>query len=188
MTTLLAFIIVLVPSLALAAGGSAAGHHGNPAPSIDLAYRAINFFILVGGLVYLLKKPLTAYFSERSAALRRSVDESKVEHDRIMKEYQEIKEKLSRIDAESRAMVEEWKADAVRENQKIKQTAQEHAIKLKADAKKIVASEVIQANEEMKLLAIGWARESAEKMIRDEITPEDDNRMADRFVERLGQL
>ncbi len=185
MKGILAIIFTLVPAAVFAASGHDA-HHGNPGWSVEVLYRIINFLILVFGLVYLLKKPVAGFFANRAELLKKSIEESKVQHEKILKEYQSIKDKLSRIDAESQQMVETWRKEAQVENEKITAHARENAVKLKEDAKKIVASEIAQANEELKTLTIQLSRDMAEKMIREEITSQDDDRLTQNFLERLA--
>ena len=71
MRAALLVLVTLATSQAVAAAQEAGGHAG--IPWWEIFKQAVNFSILVGVLVYFLRKPVSAYLQERTQMLRASI-------------------------------------------------------------------------------------------------------------------
>ena len=74
MRTALLVLVSLATSQVAAAAQEAGGNTG--IPWWVIFKQAVNFSILVGVLVYFLRKPVSAYLKERAQLLRDSIDEA----------------------------------------------------------------------------------------------------------------
>ena len=169
---------------------SVAGHegaHGPLAPDKGYVFGLINFVVLAAGLVFLLRKPLRDFFAKRAELLKAAVEQSKKNHEIVLKGYQEVKKKLDHVDAESRLLIQNFKENGEAEKIKIIEQAREYSEKLKEDAKKIADSELKRAKEELKLATVGMARDLAEKSLKEAVKSEDETRLVQEFLKQVGQ-
>ena len=114
---LFALLGICLAGFALPSDGVGAGVGGtgakkeNSEPPHELLYKIINFVILVGGLGYLLRKPLAEFFSSRSASIQKSLDEGRKALEASQAQLKVVEEKLRGLEAEIAA----FKASALRE-------------------------------------------------------------------------
>ena len=109
------------PPGGVVAGVGAAAKEENSEPPHELLYKTINFMILVGGLGYVLRKPLAEFFSSRSASIQKSLDEGRKALEASQAQLKSVEEKLRGLEAEIAA----FKASAVREMEAERQRMQQ---------------------------------------------------------------
>ncbi len=63
--------------MAWSQGSAGAAKEENSKSSKELIFKTINFAILVGGLGYVLRKPLGEFFRSRSASIQKSLEEGR---------------------------------------------------------------------------------------------------------------
>ena len=123
------------PRVAWSQGSEPAAKEKNSEPPHELLYKAINFVILVGGLGYVLRKPMAEFFSSRSASIQKSLDEGRKALEASQAQLQAVEEKLRGLEAEIAA----FKASAVREmeaeRQRMQQTSAEEAARILESAR-----------------------------------------------------
>jgi F0F1-type ATP synthase membrane subunit b/b' len=137
------FLAVLLFACLLGLAGAAAAE-GPPenGPGVETApeggheadhaalYKWINFILLAGGLGYVLRKPASEYFLQRSASIRKSLDEGRKALEDSQAQLREVEEKLQHIEE---AMAE-FRSAALKEMEeehaRIRQTAAEQAEKM----------------------------------------------------------
>lgn len=184
--SLLAFNFSLLP-IALASGGGAT-HQGNPSPDLSLLFREINFLILVTALFLLLRRPVRDFFAARSASVKNAVDESHQSHSQAEGEYQKINRRFAEIENKSREFLSSFKEEGELERKKILEQAGQFKAKLGEDAKKVTLAELKRAKEELKEVAVLLSKEMAERIIKEKLKKEDEDRLADNYVEGLRKF
>ncbi|MCA1961748.1 MAG: ATP synthase F0 subunit B, partial [Desulfomonile sp.] len=114
------FVVVVLlcvcASTALAASG---GEEAGPWTIAKLVWRVINTLALVVLLVYLLKKPLATFFSERTAGIKRDIAEAqemRLKAEQTIKEYEA---KIAGMEKELARMREELRKAADVESEKV---------------------------------------------------------------------
>ncbi len=151
----------------------------------ELLFKVINFVILVGGLGYILRKPLANFFVERSASIRKSLDEGRKALEASQAQLQAVEDKLRRFEEEMAsfraAALDEMKAE--REHLR-RMTATE--IEKMMDSLRVqmeVATK--QARLELKLYGAQQAVEMARQMIGQRLDEAGQRRLVTDFVARL---
>lgn len=161
---------------------------GNPGPSWDLVFRVINFLTLVGVLFYFLKKPVKEFFEKRANALRTAVDEAKAAHSIAAQQSREMEARIKNLGKESEEMLRTFREEAASERAHILKNAQAYTMRLKEDVKKIADSEMKKAKEELRGVVVELTKESAEKILRQELKGEDQERLTRSYLDQLKGL
>ena len=145
------------PRAAWSQGSEPAAKKENSEPPHELLYKIINFVILVGGLGYVLRKPMAEFFSSRSASIQKSLDEGRKALEASQAQLQAVEEKLQRLEEEIAA----FKASAAREmeaeRQRMQQSSAEEGARILESARAQTDTAVRGAKLELKNYA---ARES----------------------------
>ena len=147
------------------AAGEAEEGAGHDEGALPIVARLVNFAILVGALVYLLRSPLATYLNDRGTKIR-----SDLVNAARMK--QEAAAQLEEIDRRMEALPGELEALRAQGAQEI--AAEETRIRAAAAAERELVNHAAD-------LAVGVAAERIKKTITDD----DQKRLADRYVQQL---
>ena len=179
---LLPVLTLLIPDLALAAGGGG-DHEGGD--SSAMAWKVFNFLLLAVGIYFLWTKVLSKALHERAEGIRKALEEAKEAKDAAEARAAEYKDKLDGLEAKieeiKSSMVAEGKAEknriiaeaeaaGSRLKDQVRQTAEQEAKK----AREVVASEV-------SLLAV----KLAEELLKGEAGDEDQKRLTDEYIDKM---
>jgi len=160
-----------------AAEGEAHGH--------ETIYRWINFALLAGGLFYILRKPMAAFFSDRSASIRKSVEEGRKALEASQAQLKAVEEKLQHLDAE----IAEFKLAAAREmgeeRERMRQATAQEADKMLQAARTQMDTATKAAQLELRLYTAQLAVELAEELIRQRLDDAARQRLVSQFLAKL---
>ena len=173
--------------LAAAAFASEGGHGAEEYTFMaDWLPRLINFAIIVGLLVFFLRKPVRDMFKNRTAEIAKAMEESKDARERALAALAEMERKAREMDAETRAMI----ADAQVRGEKDKQAIIEEGRKIVRDIEtqvKIgVDIEVQKAKADLANEAARLAVDLAEGKIKEKITGQDHARIVKDYIASVG--
>ena len=166
---------------------SEGAQEGSPRKHEEL-YKIINFVILVGGLAYLLRKPLVEFLAQRSAAIRKSLDDGRKALEVSQVQLRAVEEKLAHLQEEIAA----FRAAATREMEGERKHLQEMAA---AEAEKMLQATRAEmeiatkaAMLELRQYAGQQAVELAEQMIRERLDEGGRQRLLNQFLAKLDTL
>jgi len=132
----------------------------------ELVYKFINLAILVGALAYFLRKPAAEFFAQRSASIRKELEEGRKALEFSQGQLLAVEEKLRHLAEEIAA----FKASAAREMEaerdRLKLAAADEADKIIQSARAQTEVAVRAAKLELKSYAARQAVELAEEIIR----------------------
>jgi F0F1-type ATP synthase membrane subunit b/b' len=132
----------------------------------ELLYKFINLSLLVGALAFVLRKPLADFFAQRSASIRKGLEEGRKALEASQAQLKAVEEKLRHLEQEIAA----FKASAAREmeaeRERLKLAAAEEAEKILQSARAQTEAAVRAAKLELKSYAAEQAVKSAEEIIR----------------------
>jgi len=189
MTARKLFWFVVVVLLCVCAGTALAsepmGDEVGPWTTAKLIWRVINTLALVVLLVYLLKKPLATFFSERTAGIKRDIAEAqemRLKAEQTIKEYET---KIAGMEKELERMREELRKAADAESEKVVANA-DRMPKGIVDAARLAAEqEVRKAKAELQNEAVKLAVQLAEALIRDKISEQDHKRLVQEYLAKV---
>jgi len=173
------------PQVAWSQGTAPAAKEESSEPPHELLYKTINFIILVGGLAYVLRKPMAEFFSSRSASIQKSLDEGRKALEASQAQLRAVEEKLRGLEAEIAA----FKASAVREmeadRQRWQQTIAEESARIVESARAQMDMTVRGAKLELKNFAARKAVARAEDLIRARMDDSGRRRLITQFAASL---
>jgi len=170
------------PRMAWSQESAGAAKEENSKSSRELLYSAINFAILVGGLAYLLRKPLADFFSSRSASIRKALDEGRKALEASQTELKAVEEKLRGLEAEIAAFKESAMREMEAERQRLQQTMAEEAARILESARAQTNVAVRAAKLDLKKYAAQKSVSRAEELIRARLDDAGRKRLVTQFV------
>ena len=166
-------------------GWAGAAEESKESPAREFLYKVINFAILVGGLGYVLRKPLSDFLSTRSASIHKGLEEGRKALEASGTQLQAVEEKVRHLEEEIAA----FKASAAREmeaeRQHLQQTTAEEAARILDSARAQMETALRGAKLELKNFAGLEAVTLAEGLIRERLDEPGQKRLVSRFTATL---
>ncbi len=181
---LLLLVLVLFAGTALAAEEPS----GGPWTLWMMLWRVINCLVLVAVLVYFLKKPLSNFFSERQAQIRKDLEDAREQRDRAERTIAEYEKKIGQMEQELDKMREELRKAADAESLKVVSSADKMAANMIEAAKLAAEQEVRKAKIVLRNESVDLAVELAESLIREKIGEDDRKRIVEEYLVKVGGL
>jgi F-type H+-transporting ATPase subunit b len=184
---LCAALWLLGPVLAWAA--EEGGHGGGGMISLDksLIVQAVNFIILLVILTKLMYRPLLAKMEERTAAIKKSLEEAQAARAEAAHQQELNAERLRAAHAEAASIREAALKEAAEEQRKLVASARAEAQRLVDTAKAQMEADVRRAREELRREVSDLATAVAEKLLRRSLREEDHRRIVADAVARMGR-
>jgi len=179
--------MLLLPTATLAAGG---GDHQVDSGVIlkDFIWRCINFAVLVGLLVYFVRKPIRNALQNRRAEIEKTLADAAAARDAAEARAKEYQEKLARAAAEIESIYAAIRREGELERDKILASAREMAAKIELEADAKAASAVARARMELRAEAAQLAVQLAEELLAKNVTAADQKRLVDEYMQKVGEL
>lgn len=152
----------------------------------DYMWKIINFAILIIILWKFAKKPFQNFLKNRTELIEKTLNEAKAAKEAAMKALQEVEERLKTKDAEIESVIAASRRAGEQERDKIIAETEKLKEKILEQAKTNIQFELKHAKEEIKAEAVNLAIELAEKKIKDKITKEDQEKLLDESLMKIG--
>lgn len=167
-------LLLVLPAAALAAEGGGE-HGGGGLINLDksLIVQLINFIILLIILQRFLYKPLLAKMEERTAAIKRSLDEAQAARADAVRQQEENAAQLRAAYAEAASIRDQALREAEEAGRKQLEAAQAQSRKLVEDTKAQLDGEIRRARDELRRETTDLALAAAEKLVRRTLREED---------------
>ena len=145
----------------------------------------LNFAVIFIFLASLMRKKLPGYFSGRTAAIQKGIEEARKMSEDARRRLAEVETRLSRLDADIAAMRSEADENAKAEEQRILAAGEEERRRIVASAEQEIEMAANQARRELKSYVGELAIELAEKKIR--VNQDTDEALVRAFTTQLGK-
>jgi F-type H+-transporting ATPase subunit b len=178
-----AVVCLAVAAPAWAAPEEAGGHAA--ASWSALFWPVVNFIILAGVLYYFLKTPLVSYLADRHAGIRKDLKEAAALESAAGAQLAEIDRKLKALPGELAALKQRGAEDIAAEEQRIAREAAAERDRLLEQARREIEFQVRIAKRAILEHAADVAVVMAEDRLRSTMTPDDQNRLVDSYLEQL---
>jgi F-type H+-transporting ATPase subunit b len=166
-----------------AEGGAEAEEHGGGL--VDVLARLLNFVILAGTLVYLLRSPLMTYLAERGTQIRSDLSNAAEMKRSAAAQIDEIDRRMKALPGELEALRTQGAREIAAEEGRIRATAAAERERLLEQARRDIDQHAKIAERALLNHAADLAVGLASDRIRRTITDEDQVRLADRYVQQL---
>lgn len=157
-------------------------HRHMPPP---FGFALINFAVF-GLIMYrLAARPLRDFVRTRHTTIKRDLDEAAAAKAAASAKLREYEAKIAGIEDEVARLVAQVKREAEEEKQRLIAQAAEQAKRLREDAEAQVRAEVRRIERALKREAVESALATAEKVLREKLSGDDQKKLADRYVADL---
>lgn len=147
--------------------------------------RIVNFVIIVVMLWFFLRKPLARYFANRREEIERQLDEARRARDQAEAKAEEYRQKLLQLEQEVAAMRSESEKERENLRQVLLSEARNAAGRVVEQARANIELERKRAIDSVRTEASLLALELAERLLKENIQPEDRERIDRECIEGL---
>jgi F-type H+-transporting ATPase subunit b len=148
-------------------------------------FTIFNIVVLFGAVGYGMLKALPKVFRSRSSAIQKHLVDARTATEEAQARLGSVEARLAKLDEQIAAMKVQSEADALREEQRIKASAEEEQKKIVAAAEAEIANATTMARREIQKYAAELAIEQAAKKLV--VTAETDRLLVESFAARLGE-
>jgi F-type H+-transporting ATPase subunit b len=183
------FITLFILSLAFASIAFASSEGGEAHASLftDYMWKIINFGVLVAILVIFARKPFQSFLKNRTEMIEKTLKEAKEAKELAEKALREVEERLKTKDKDIEEILSASKKTGELERERIIQESDKLKEKILEQAKVNIAYELKHAKEAIKAEAAEIAIELAEKKIKEKLTKEDQERLLEDSIAKIGR-
>jgi len=165
-------------------GAEHGGGHGGGWQATD-TYRVMNFAVLAIGLFLILRKPVAQTFSNRIKGIQHQLDELEEKKKAAEEELAQYNLQLAKLEEEAETIVQEYIRQGNEARSRILEAAQASAKKLEEQAQRNIESEFKKVKKQLVQDVMERALVKAEQKIKTSITPDDQNKLVDEYLEKV---
>ncbi len=180
-------VLLWLPALALAGEAEHGGGGGLISIDRSLVVQMVNFLLLLLLLWRLLYKPFVAKMEERTAAIKKSLEEAQLARAEAERQQEENASRLREAYGEAQAIRDAALKEAADEQRKLVEAARVEAQRLVESAKAQIEGDVRRAREELRREVGDLATSVAERLIKRSLRDEDHRKIVADAVASLGQ-
>ncbi len=148
-------------------------------------YRVINFAVLAGILVFLLRKPVKQFFGDRIRVIREQLEDLENQKQAAEKKLEEYNERLAALSRESEKIIEDYRRQGENLKDQILREAETASGKLEEQAKKNIEREFAQAKLHLETEVFDRAVEKAEEKLKRITTPDDQEKLVQEYLDKV---
>ena len=172
----LTLVILLLPSLAVAAGGGGWA---------KLGWQAANLILLLAIIIHFGRKPISNALKARSEVISNEIDEASRLHAEAKEMLTSYEDKLAGLDDQVEAMMKQYKDAGEAEKARLIAEGEAEAERIRGEAERAAQGEFTRARAKIESEVIERALAEAEKNIVENLNASDHRRLT---AEYLGQL
>ena len=148
---------------------------------------AVNLGILVGLLVYLLRKPVGSFLESRRANLSKEIDEAKKAIEEAKEKYEQFSDKLNSLESEVSSLKESIRQQGEQEKADIIKQAENTCELIKKETKDTIELESLRAKRDVQEEVIVSSISQAHELIKSNIDSSDVTKSIDKFVKLVEE-
>jgi F-type H+-transporting ATPase subunit b len=155
----------------------------------DLLYRFINFALLIIILFLALRKSgLKDSLAGRIDEIKQRLEDLRREKEEAERKYQDVEKKLRDFETKKKEIIEQFQNEGQAEKERIIAEANERAKHILEQAELTIQHEMQAAKDRLKREVMELAAGKAQEIIAKEITDDDQDRLVNEFIERVGKI
>jgi len=181
-------LLILVAAVAVGAepehADAAAEHHGG---WLQAVAPFINFAVLVGVLIYFLKKPMSLFLAQRREGFVTMMKEAEAARDAAVARMNELQERLKSLDQDLETIRRNADLEAQAERARLLEEAREEARRIIVEAEKEIANRYTLAVRELKEQVVTEAVSQAETIVKERLDPVSHDALVDTYLDTLSK-
>lgn len=151
----------------------------------DIFFHAFNILVLVGVIVYFVRRPLSDFLAARALKIRTEIRESQEERDQAIQRREEVEARLGSLEQEVANIATEAEDAAKRHQESLLQRAQQEAEHIAQMAERNIRDEVDRAKDNLRKEAIELAVDLAKNTLTESVSSDDQRRLARDILDAL---
>ncbi len=157
-------------------------------PSIgEVVLPAINFIIYAGVLYYFALPLVRSFLRSRREQVTATIAQASAKKQQAEALVREYRAKLAAVDQEAKSIMASVRQESERERAKSLADAQAMAAKIRDDARFLGEREVGIAREKIREELADQAETIARELVQKNLTASDQDRLAQEFIQQIGQ-
>ena len=172
-------LALLIGPLATPAWAAVAAEGDSPWPFIA---RLFNFAVLVGLLVYFLRRPIASYLQTRDETIRKGLVEAATLRSTAEKQLSDVRAKQAALPGELETLRRLGQAELSAERARMKVATQQARTQMLERTRRDIDFQFRQARRGLQAHVADLAVALARRKIEAAITPEDQHRIVERYV------
>ena len=154
----------------------------------DLFWRTVNFIALLVILIKFGAKPIGNALAGRQQQVKDELENLQAKRDAAERSYKEFESRLAGMEKEMKVVVERAIAQAETEKIKILEEAEKAAEDIKRQAEAAVQTEIVEAKRSLRDEVADQAAAMAEELIVKNLTPDDQVKITEQYLDRVGAV
>ena len=175
----------MISALLMMSAASAAGGVDAPPDMNAIAFHAINFFLLISLLTFLLRNKIKDALANRAARVRNDIDKSNRLRKEAQQKFEELESRLEAFEVELAKMKENAETEAQSEQQAILARAEEDAARIAESAQRSIRDETERARQALRREVAELSVDLAREKLSSSVTSDDQNRLAGDFIDTV---
>ena len=184
---LLVVLVLALVTLAIASSGGEGGGEGEASPVWTMVWRIFNFLILMALLWKLLADKIKTYFVDRRQEISRMIEEADQAKADAEKQFAQYNEKLQNVEKDIKEIKEAIMGELEGEKQRILDEGKVAADRIVAQAKWSAEQEVLKAKSALRNQVVDMAGDMAAGLVTNSMTPEDQKRLIEEYLDKVGK-
>ncbi|MBF0320258.1 MAG: ATP synthase F0 subunit B [Nitrospirae bacterium] len=181
------FIIILTGLIAISGGAAYASESAQNGSSLkEWFWLVVNFLVLVGVIGYFLKKPLIAYYKQRTELLEKALKEAQVAKELAQRALNEIEQQLRLKDEEIKKIIEAATSAAESERDRLIAEGKETSAAIAELSEKNIGYELKKARDLIRQKAAAAAVELAAEKINKSMNSDIAGKLLDDSISKIG--
>ncbi len=145
----------------------------------------MNFVVLAGALVFVLRKPVSQALSSRIKGIQEQLESLEVRRAEAEKQLAQYNEKLSKLESEAVKIVDAYIKQGNEAKAKILKEAEQTAEKLRAQARRNIEHEFDKAKQKLQQEVVESSLQKAKESLKKEITAQDQDKLIDEYINKV---
>jgi F-type H+-transporting ATPase subunit b len=154
----------------------------------DLFWRTVNFIALLVILIKFGAKPIGNALAGRQQNVKDELENLQAKRDTAERSYKEFESRLAGMEKEMEVVVERAIAQAETEKTKILEDAEKAAEDIKRQAEAAIQAEIVEAKRSLRDEVADQAAAMAEELIVKNLTPDDQVKITEQYLDRVGAV
>lgn len=167
-------------------GLHAAGDHHEAYNPWEFAATCINFLLWLGILVWLLRRPTTEFLKQRRLSVEEGIAKAERFRQEAERKHQKYTDKLAALDQELAQMRAEMIKAGEAERDRLIAEAEERAARIRRETEFLIEQQAKQLRIDLAREAVDAAIEAAARLLAEQMTPGDHERLARNYTKELG--
>ncbi len=150
-------------------------------------WKIFNFVVFAAILFFALRKAVVAFWLGRHQTIKTQIEEARLLKQSTDQRNHALKKRIAAIEQEVKQLIDELKQDGDLEKTQLVAQAEKYALRLKEDTTKIIQQEYQRAKELLRNETVHSAMQLSEKLIRENLRPDDQKKLGADMVKQLEQ-